>query len=273
MLLGIHGSVRNGLANALMEAEDARCPVLQMLPYRRHATPDEEEMRMFRARLKRTNVTRLIVHSRFVPSLASSDETRRARSVELLAQELDLAGKLGAESYVLHAGAFSPGATAEQGLDKAAASIKEALSRAAFGGPILIENVPGGGRRLCGPLEELAALRDRLSGIMTGICLDTAHAWAAGYDLSSLEGALKFTAKANKLFGDAVACFHLNDSGALLGSHVENHAHWGRGRLGKEGIAALLARPEYQATPAVVETPKEPGADRLNLDWLQALAT
>lgn len=272
MLLGIHGSVRDGLGNAVMEAEDARCPVLQMLPYRRHSTPDKEELRIFRSRLARTSVTALIVHSRFVPSLASSDEKRRARSVELLAHELELAAQLGAHSYVLHAGAFSEGATPEKGLDLCAASIREASRRAPFGGPILIENVPGGGRRLCGALEEIAALRKRLPDVMTGVCLDTAHAWAAGYDLSTAEGALQFLARAHRLFGGAVAAFHLNDSGALLASRQENHAHWGRGRLGREGIAAILARPEYADTPAVVETPKEPGADRANLDYLLGLS-
>ena len=270
MRLGIHGSVRNGLVQALDEARQAGCETMQMLPYRRHGVPDGEELARFRSGLRKSPVRSLLVHSRFVPSLASSDEKRRARSVELLAFELGLAGELGAELYVLHAGAYSPGGTAEDGLKKAAESINLAVGQAGYKGRILIENVPGGGRRLCGSLEEIAGLRESLR-IPSGVCLDTAHAWAAGYDLSSVEGALKFVARAHKLFGDDVAAFHLNDSGALLGSRQEHHEHWGKGRLGKEGIAALLARPEYAETPAIVETPKTPGGDQANLAFLAKL--
>ena len=272
MILGIHGSVRDGLTQALAEAEEARCEVLQMLPYRRHSTPDEDELRFFRARLRRSCVKRLIAHSRFVPSLASDDEARRVRSVELLVFELELAQRLGAEAYVLHAGAYSVGGTPGEGLRKTGESITKAVGRSDFKGKILIENVPGGGRRLCGSLEELAQLRDAIgAGAQSGVCLDTAHAWAAGYDVASTEGALKFLALAQRLFGGAVAAFHLNDTAALLGSHKENHAHWGAGRLGREGISTMLAHVEYAQTPAIVETPKTPGGDRENLDYLAGL--
>lgn len=272
MILGIHGAVRAGLLGALGEAELAGCRTLQMLPFRRHFPPSDGELGAFREERRRLGLRHLLVHSRFVPSLASSDQRRRARSVELLAHELGLAGRLGAESYVLHAGAFSPGETAEDGFRLAADSIKRGLAVAGFGGYVLIENVPGGGRRIGGALEELARLRDLLgAAAKSGVCIDTAHAWAAGYDLSSGEGMLKFLSLARQLFGDGVRAFHVNDSRAPLGSHKEDHAHWGEGRLGREGVSALLARPEYAETPGVVESPKTPGADRRNLDHLSAL--
>jgi deoxyribonuclease IV len=269
MILGVHGSVRAGLLGALDEAEAARAPVLQCLPYRRHHPPSDDELSAFRARRAALGIVHLIVHSRFVPSLASSDAVRRARSVELLAEELSLAQKLGGDSYIVHAGAYSDGSTAKDGMRLAAQSITEAVGRTGFKGPVLVENVPGGGRRLGGALEQLAELRDLL-GIRAkfGVCLDTAHAWAQGYGLSSAEGALKFLALAHRLFGDGVRAFHVNDSRALLGSHQEDHAHWGEGYLGKEGIRVLLERPEYADTPAIVETPKTPGGDRQNLDFL-----
>ena len=269
MKLGIHGSVRSGLLNALKEAEEAGCKTLQLLPFPRHHSPTDSELASFRAERERLGIERLIVHSRFVPSLASSDERRRARSVELLAYELTLARGLGAESYILHAGAYSVGDSAENGLRLAADSINRAAP--AFAGPILVENVPGGGRRLGGALEELARLRDLLTG-PSGVCLDSAHAWAAGYELGSAEGMLKFLSRAHRLFGDGVKAFHVNDTRALLGSNLENHAHWGQGFLGRDGVAALLARPEYADTPGIVETPKEPGADRRNLGFLTARA-
>lgn len=269
MILGIHGSVRTGLSAALDEARQAGVRVLQILPYRRHHVPDQEELAAFRGKL---GDMRLLVHSRFVPSLASSDESRRARSVELLAMELKLAQGLGAEDFVLHAGAYSPGGTPEEGLKKCGESISKAAGFTDFRGTILIENVPGGGRRLGGRLEQIARLRDLIGArAKSGVCLDTAHAWAAGYDVSSAEGVLKFLARAHRLFGDGVRAFHLNDTRARLSSGREDHAHWGEGFLGREGLESLLSREEYADTPAILETPKTPGGDRRNLDWVAAL--
>ena len=115
MILGIHGSVRAGLLAALDEAAAAKVRALKILPYRRHHLPDAGELAAFRAKRLELGLPRLLVHSRFVPSLASADEARRGRSVELLAMELNLAEGLGAEEFVLHAGAYSPGDTAEDG--------------------------------------------------------------------------------------------------------------------------------------------------------------
>lgn len=273
MIVGIHGSVRGGLAGALDEAAAANVRVLQILPYRRHHVPDEAELAEFRAKRAATGIARLLVHSRFVPSLASSDEKRRKRSVELLAMELRLAEGLGAEGFVLHAGAYSPGGTAGQGLKNVAESILQAGGLNGFKGTVMIENVPGGGRRLAGTLEEIAQLRDYLGArAKSGVCLDTAHAWAAGYDVSSAEGVLKFLARAHRLFGDGVRAFHLNDTRARLSSGLENHAHWGEGFIHREGLSALLTREEYSQTPAILETPKTPDGDRRNLDFVAAAA-
>ncbi len=117
---------------------------------------------------------------------------------------------------------------------------------------VLLENVPGGGRRMGGTLEELARLKDALPD--AGVCLDTAHAHAAGYDMSSAEGMLKFLSRAHRLFG-GVDAFHVNDTRALLGSHLEDHRHLGTGRL-KDGLAALLSRQEFADAPAILEPPR-----------------
>lgn len=127
-----------------------------------------------------------------------------------------------------------------------------------------------------GSLEELARLHDGLKSFLPslGVALDTAHAYAAGYDCSKAEGALKFVARAHRLLGfDAVRAFHLNDTRALLGSHREHHEHWGKGRLGSEGLAALLSRAEFDGTPAILETPKTgPDDERASLEYARAAA-
>lgn len=275
MILGIHASVAGGFLRTLDEARALGCAALQILPYRRHHAPAEAELAAFRAARESSGVRRLLIHSRFVPSLASSDEKRRLGSVAHLAEELRLGAALGGEMYVLHAGAYSPEADEAAGVKLFADSVRRAVETSCFGGRLVLENVPGGGRRMGGTFEELARLMDAVKPHVRelGACLDTAHAWAAGYDLSAAEAALKFVARAHRLLGaDAVAAFHLNDTRALLGSHLESHEHWGKGRLGLEGLKVLLHREEFAEVPGILETPKGPGADAANLALARGLA-
>jgi deoxyribonuclease IV len=276
MLLGLHASVRRGFLPALEEALALGCRALQILPYARHREPTPEELAAFREARRASTVSALLVHSRFVPSLASSDPERRERSVRHLARELSLCAALGGDAFVLHAGAYSPDCDLDAGVRLFAESAWKAVSTAGWRGTLLLENVPGGGRRMGGRLEELARLQDALGPRVPGLgaCLDTAHAYAAGYDLSSAEGTLKFLARAHRLLGfDSVRAFHLNDTRALLGSNLESHWHWGRGRLGAEALRTLLSREEFAETPAILETPKDgPEADRENLAFAARLA-
>lgn len=276
MIIGVHSSVARGYARALEEARALGCRALQILPYPRHHDPGDEELSAFRAERALLGLRALLIHSRFVPSLASSDAGRRERSTRHLSRELRLAEGLGGDAFVLHAGAYSPGSSAVEGTRLFADSATRAARQADWKGPLLLENVAGGGRRMGGTLEELARLQDALgAGARSlGVCLDTAHAWAAGYDLSSAEGALKFLARAHRLLGrDSVRAFHINDTRALIFSHRENHEHLGRGRLGLEGLKALLDREEFALTPGILETPKEGlEADRRNLALARSLS-
>lgn len=275
MILGLHCPVWKGFLAALGAAEALGCQAMQVLPYRRHSRPAPGEMEEFRRRRAAGPVRRLLAHSRFVPSLASSDETRRRRSSALLAHELKLSAGWGAEAFVLHAGAYSPGSEAKEGLRLAAESIARASEESGVSMPIYVENVPGGGRRLGGTLEELTELLNltRGAGLIVGACLDTAHAWAAGYDLASAEGMLKFLSRVHRLLGaESVRAFHLNDTRSLLGSHRENHCHWGEGYLGSEGLRVILQRPEYESALGILETPPDASRDAENLEFVRRLA-
>ncbi|MEK7381762.1 MAG: deoxyribonuclease IV [Elusimicrobiota bacterium] len=277
MIIGVHASIARGYAYALAEVRALGCRALQILPYPRRHSPSEEELSAFRAERSLLGLQALLIHSRFVPSLASSDGERRERSVRHLCRELRLAEGLGGDAFVLHAGAYSPGSREAEGVRLFADSVRRAVRESDWKGPLLLENVPGGGRRMGGTFEELARLQDALGPEVRelGVCLDTAHAWAAGYDLSSAEGALKFLARAHRLLGgDSVRAFHINDTRAPLSSHLENHAHLGKGRLGLEGLKALLDRSEFADTPGILETPKEGlEADRENLAVARRLSS
>jgi deoxyribonuclease-4 len=271
VIVGVHCPVYHGLKQALERAVSLECEAMQVLPYRRHHPPSPNECAEFDKARRASKISRLFIHSRFVPNLASSEEATRARSVAHLISELKLARALGGEAYVLHGGAYSVGSSFEEGLRFFQDGVKRALEEAG-GGTILVENVPGGGRRMGGTLEELAKMVAACPD--AGACLDTAHAWAAGYDVASAEGALKFLAKANRLIGaDNVKLFHLNDTRSLSGSNRENHAHWGAGFLGKEGLKTILDRSDFAHAVGIVEPPL--GAledDRASLAYVRRLA-
>jgi deoxyribonuclease-4 len=250
---------------------------MQLFPYKRHQTHSAGELAEFRLAREASPVRRLLAHSRFAPCLASRSEERRRRSIELLDRELRLAAALGAEAFVLHAGAYSEDSVREEGLRLASEAVIEALDRGGSGLPVLVENVPGGGRRLGAGLHDLAELLAplRRADVPCGVCVDTAHAWAAGFDVATAEGMLRFLSRLHRVVGaDHVRAFHLNDTRALLGSQRESHVAWGQGFLGTEGLRILLARPEYADRPGIVGLPL--GADldaaRAALDYVRALS-
>jgi deoxyribonuclease-4 len=267
MLLGVHCDVRGGYLEALRRAEALGCDAMQMLPYRRHHEPAPEEFAAFRRAFSGSRVRRLVLHARYAPFLASEDAAKRLRSVGHLSRELRFARSLGAGWLVMHLGAYSPGATPARGLELLADGVWEAFG----GGPtLLIENVPGGGRRMGGSLEELAGalrlLEDR--GVDARACIDTAHAWSYGYEIDSRDSMALFLESAHRVLGADIPVFHVNDSGAGRGSRREDHARWGHGRIGSEALRELLER-EARAV-AILEAPR--GTDEENLAFVRRTA-
>src|SRR5438270_793127 len=156
MFLGIHCSVRGGYVAAVEEARVLGLSAMQMLPYRRHHVPDQSDFAAFRSARRGAGIERLLVHSRYLPALATTDEPRRRNSVEHLKRELAMAAALEADAYVLHIGAYAPGSSFDEAARLFARGLAEARSAARL--PLYIENVPGGGRRIGGTPEELRAL-------------------------------------------------------------------------------------------------------------------
>ena len=281
MLLGLHVGVRRGFPGALARTTELGLEALQILPYRRvpgsgegfrWEAPDPVEARAVAASVGRGALRRLAVHSRYVPFLASREPEGRRRSTELLSRELGFARDLGASEFVLHLGAYSPGSDAAEGTSLFADGVAQAYALVPDAPLLVMENVPGGGRRMGGRLEELADLRGELMlrGVRSAVCLDTAHAWAAGYDVAGAAGMDAFLDRAAALFGaPAVTLFHLNDTGSDPGSHREHHEHWGKGRLGQDGLARLLARPDFVHAAGILEMP--PGRDEANLAFVRSL--
>lgn len=219
----------------------------------------EDEVAEFRAAHAASAVGPLIAHASYLINLCAADPALRERSRKALLDELERCERLGVHGLVLHPGAHV-GAGEEAGLAAVAESL-DAVFAALPGGStrLLLENTAGQGSCLGYRLEHLATLlsavgeRHRL-----GVCLDTCHAFAAGYAVQAAAGYEEFIAAVESLLGiAAVGCFHLNDSVAPFASRRDRHAHIGEGEIGLDLFARLLGDERLRAIPMVVET--EPG--------------
>jgi deoxyribonuclease-4 len=235
----------------------------------------EEEVATFRAARAASRVGPLVAHASYLINLCTADPALLVRSREALADELSRCARLGVDGLVLHPGAHL-GAGEAAGIDRVAESLDAVLSELPdVSTRVLLENTAGQGSCLGYRLEHLAAIRARVaSPHRVGVCLDTCHAFAAGYAIHKRQGYEDFVAEIEERLGlPAVGCFHLNDSLRPFGSRRDRHAHIGEGEIGRPAFARLLHDPRLRAIPMVLET--EPGDEmaghRRDLEVLQGL--
>jgi deoxyribonuclease-4 len=265
--LGAHVSVAGGLATAFERAATLGCDTIQIFVKNANqwrARPlDDGEAAAFRAAHAAGRVGVVMAHASYLINLAATDPRLLALSVAALTDELERCGRLGVDGLVLHPGAHL-GSGEAAGLDRAASSLDQAL--AALPGlrtRVLLENTAGQGSCLGHRLEHLASLRARLPAARrrrVGFCIDTCHAFAAGYPVADRAGWRDFVAEVTDRLGiQSLGCIHVNDSLRPCGSRRDRHAHIGEGLLGLETFARLLAEPALGAVPMILET--DPGKD------------
>jgi deoxyribonuclease-4 len=192
----------------------------------------------------------VVVHAKYLINLASPDPEHRERSVRTLAAELVAARSLGADLVVVHSGSH-----AGSGEEKGANRLVEALTRArelagAGAAEPVVENSVGAGTQLCSAFDVLAGVAER-AGVRA--CVDTAHAYVAGYDLSTPEGAWAVATELKAILGERIALLHLNDPRNALGSHRDGHERIGEGQVPMKAWAELFAA--LPSIPLVMETP------------------
>ncbi|MFY9820191.1 MAG: deoxyribonuclease IV, partial [Thermoanaerobaculia bacterium] len=277
--LGVHVSVAGGMTTAIERATELGCTAAQVFVKNANQWQGRElpeaEVAAFRAARAASRVGPLVAHASYLINLCTLDPALLARSREALADELSRCARLGIDGLVLHPGAHL-GAGEEAGIDRVAESLDAVLSKMPDAIPrILLENTAGQGSCLGYRLEHLAAIRARVaSPHRVGVCLDTCHAFAAGYAIHKPKGYEAFVTEIEDLLGlAAVGCFHLNDSVRPFGSRRDRHAHIGEGEIGLPGFARLLHDPRLRAIPMVLET--EPGDEmeghRRDLEVLRGL--
>lgn len=282
--IGAHLAMADGLLRAADRAAEIGASALQIFTdnptaWRRRAEPNPE-IGPFRERLSDADIAPLVVHASYLINLASPDPVYHERSIELLAAELDVAGEVGARLLNVHIGSHG-GAGAETGIRQVVDAIARARALGSDGaGPtIALENSSGGGAGLGIDVDELGRIADALgaAGVpaeRVAFCLDTAHAWGAGHDLSDPDVIDAFLDAFDGRIGlGRLALVHLNDSKLERGSRMDRHEHVGAGRIGERGMAHLLRHSDLREATYILETPgMDEGYDAINLARAIALA-
>jgi deoxyribonuclease-4 len=278
-LLGAHMSIAGGLHRALERGRALDCSAVQIFlkNQRQWAAPPlgDAQARAFRAARRATGIAAVLAHASYLINLASPQPDAWRRAVDAFTDELERAEALGLACVAIHPGSHL-GTGVEAGVARVAAAVAESLRRTrGCRVRVALENTAGGGDTIGRTFGELGAILDRLQGARRiGVCLDTCHLFAAGYDIRSATGYRATMAQCAATLGvERVLAFHLNDARAPLGSGLDRHEHIGRGRLGLAAFRRLLTDPRFAAVPKVLETPKEPepAADRRNLAVLRRL--
>ena len=286
--IGIHTSIAGSYLNALEAARKLGCNALQIFS----ASPRmwaggasriaEADAKAFRARREELGLGPLVIHANYLINLAAAQPMLRTRSIQAFQDELVRGASLGADYLVVHPGSRGD-STPERAVATVADSIRQAAKRVPLGGlRILIENTAGMGTAVGWRLEEVAQIVNLLRGLPAGACLDTAHLFAAGYDIRSEAGLKQTIAMIDSTIGlERVPVFHVNDSKIPLGGRVDRHAHIGEGKIGAEAFARMLTHPRLGAAPPeglpgrafLLETPiDDPGDDRRNVKMLWELS-
>ena len=263
--LGAHMSVAGGLPRAVERAILHGCAAFQIFAknanqWRGRVVP-REEVREFRAKLETSGLGPVVSHASYLINLATTIPALRAQSIEAMGDELDRAEALGLLGVVLHPGCYTRGSEAE-GLELIAGALLGLLRARRRGKTmVILEHTAGQGTALGATFEQLASIIAKMNDHpRVGVCLDTCHLLASGYDLCSPDGYAETFAQFGRLVGfERLKVLHLNDSKKPLGSRVDRHAHIGEGCLGLEPFRRIVNDRRFRELPMLLETPKEEG--------------
>ncbi len=270
-LFGAHMSIAGGYHNAIDAAEEFGCETFQI--FTKNASQwkgkvlADEEVELFHDKLAKTNLKYPTAHDSYLINLASPDEALYQKSIAAFIDEIQRADRFGLKYLVTH-----PGAHVESGEEAGLERIISALNQVcdeleSFEVMVLLETTAGQGTTLGHRFEHLAQIRQDLNAPEKfGVCLDTCHVFAAGYDISHKAGYEQTIGEFDRIVGlKNLKLFHVNDSKKKLDSRVDRHDHLGKGFIGAEAFRLLVNDARFANHPMILETPKSEG-DRNDMD-------
>lgn len=261
LLLGAHLSIAGGYEQAIIKGNQIGCTALQIFTQsnRQWATKSVslEQVSLFKKTLETSSCLVVVSHASYLINICSPDQLIHQKSVQALQEELKRCSLLGIPYLVLHPGTAT-NSSLEQSLQRAGKTLAAILESDPGSTMILLENSAGQGASVGKTFEELASI----SGYVTlssrlGFCFDTCHAFAAGYNFTTLDNYEKMWRHFDSLIGlERLKVFHCNDSAKDFGSRVDRHAHIGQGKIGLDAFAFIMNDSRFFSAPKILETPK-----------------
>jgi deoxyribonuclease IV len=279
MLIGAHVSPAGGPAKAVERGEERGCDAIQIFNQSPRAwrprAYSEDEVTSLHDAMEESGVQALLIHAVYLLNCASEDAELRRKSLAALTGALRAGELLGARGVVLHPGsALKNGAAIDAAIERAAATIAEALKES-DSCPLHLEDTAGAGGTLGRSFDELARLIELAGGgERLGVCLDSCHLLASGYDIRDADGLGRVLDDFDAAVGlDRLGSVHVNDSAAALGSNRDRHANLGDGELGADGCAAFLSEPRFEGLPCIFEGPGRAGkqVEAEDVAWMREL--
>ncbi len=279
MYFGAHVKSSGGVWHAIENGVELGCEAVQFFAGSprtwaptRYSQKDAERFRSARAD---SGIRFVVIHTIYLINLATPNDDYYEKSVTALVGAVQAAERLGAEAIVNHTGSHQ-GAGFDVGLARVRAAFTRALEQVGDSKVrVLIENTAGAGGTMGVSFEEIAAIIDAVDGApRVGVCLDTAHLFEAGFDISTGEGLEEALADFETRIGlDRLALLHLNDSKTPLASNRDRHENIGQGEIGMEGFRRIVNHPAFAELPGIIEVPgmDNDGPDLPNMDLLRAL--
>ncbi len=276
--IGVHISIAGGMGKSVDRAIDKGCDIFQIFSRSprgwKFKDLSEEEVKSFTEKLKKSGIGPVFNHMPYLPNLASPKEEVYKQSITNLIAELKRCEELRISYLVTHLGSHS-GHGKEEGLRRLVDAISLAFSKTENKVVVLLENTAGSKNSMGGSFEDIAAILDALDSNRLGVCLDTCHLFAAGYDLRTAESINSILKKFHVLIGlDQLKLIHLNDSKGEIGSALDRHEHIGLGKIGMNGFKSILKNDTLKNLPMILETPVDSRRDDLeNLRITRELAS
>lgn len=261
--VGFHVSIAGGISNSVDNAKSISCSAFQIFsrnPRGWQAKPlAADDVSAFKEKMQKSGIDKnaTVVHMPYLPNLSGPVGEFYTKSVDTLAGEIARAGELGIPYLVIHLGSHM-GKGSKAGVDQLVSAVNTARDRSKKKGEsvtVLLENNAGQKNSIGATFEELRTILDRLDK-GTGVCIDTCHAFASGYELRTRDSVEKTLDSFEKTVGmKELKVIHLNDSKGALGSNLDRHEHVGLGNIGKAGLAAFLKHKSIAQLPIIMETP------------------
>jgi len=277
MRFGFHISIAGGFSKIVERAKQRDCETIQFFSRNprgwRYEPLDKKEIEAFSDSIHSSGLSPIFLHLPYLPNIASKDSKFYKRSIESIAIDLERAEQLGVRYLIIHIG-HRMESSEDEAIETVINGIDQALERMKNSVVLLLENTAGQGTEIGYTFEQIKKI---IQGVhqkkRVGVCLDTAHTFEAGYDLSNQDGLERTLESFDQMIGlKRLHLLHLNDSKTPLGSRKDRHWHIGEGHIGLEGFRTLINHPLLKHLPGIMETPRKDTVEDLkNMKVIRSL--